>query len=357
MHLINEQLKIGYNVRAFYFRQKGTGLPNAEMNYVDGCNPYNNLDRFIFYSKELKITKVFFEKYAQYSFDLIHAHTLFVSGYIAYLIKRKENIPYIVAVRGTDINIFFKYRFFLRREGIKIMKNAEKIIFISPLQKKQVLDKYIPASMLEEISNKIVVIPNGIDELWFQNTSDCHNESITEVKAIYFGDVNRNKNLVMMIRAMDLLEKEYKAIKFTVIGKIYDKSLKKLISSRSYIEYHNEMPQSQLISYVRQSNVFIMPSKSETFGLSYVEAMSQGVPVIYTKGQGFDGYFEDGYIGKHVNPLNHHEIAAAVKFILNNYEYMRVNCINASRRFVWSEIAKQYKDIYDDIWCGKDDKN
>lgn len=40
-----------------------------------------------------------------------------------------------------------------------------------------------------------------------------------------------------------------------------------------------------------------MPSHKETFGLVYAEAMSQGLPIIYTKNQGFDGQFPDGYVG------------------------------------------------------------
>ena len=39
-----------------------------------------------------------------------------------------------------------------------------------------------------------------------------------------------------------------------------------------------------------------MPSKYETFGLVYPEAMSRGIPIVYTKNQGFDKYFEDGEI-------------------------------------------------------------
>ena len=40
-----------------------------------------------------------------------------------------------------------------------------------------------------------------------------------------------------------------------------------------------------------------MPSRYETFGLVYGEAMSQGLPIIYSKGQGVDGYFKEGTVG------------------------------------------------------------
>ena len=44
-------------------------------------------------------------------FDIIHATTLFSDGAIAYRIYKKYNIPYIIAVRNTDINTFLKYAF------------------------------------------------------------------------------------------------------------------------------------------------------------------------------------------------------------------------------------------------------
>ena len=47
-----------------------------------------------------------------------------------------------------------------------------------------------------------------------------------------------------------------------------------------------------------------MTSLGESFGLTYAEAMSQGVPVIYSKGQGFDGQFKEGVVGYHVDPLS-----------------------------------------------------
>ena len=47
-------------------------------------------------------------------------------GGMALKLKREKNIDYIVAVRSTNVNLFFKYIFYLRRIGIQIMKEAKK---------------------------------------------------------------------------------------------------------------------------------------------------------------------------------------------------------------------------------------
>ena len=124
---------------------------------------FTTLDRFFFFRKNKKILLDIEDKIRINEFDLLHAHTLFTNGYVAYKIKKKYNKKYIVAVRNTDINIFFRYFFFLRKLGIKILENSEKIIFISHAAKSEVLKKYIPNYLKKEFEKKSIVIPNGID--------------------------------------------------------------------------------------------------------------------------------------------------------------------------------------------------
>ena len=61
-----------------------------------------------------------------------------------------------------------------------------------------------------------------------------------------------------------------------------------------------------------------MPSYTESFGLVYAEAMSQKLPVIYSKGQGFDGQFEEGLVGYHVSPYDVKDIANGILKALEN---------------------------------------
>lgn len=62
-------------------------------------------------------------------YDLIHAYYLFTDGNYARIISRKYNIPYVVAVRNTDVNVFFKHMIHLRCVGIKILKDARTVFF------------------------------------------------------------------------------------------------------------------------------------------------------------------------------------------------------------------------------------
>jgi len=124
--------------------------------------------RLFFYLKQKKVFKSLLSLKPKFDYDLIHAHTLFSNGDIALRLKMKYGIPYIVAIRNTDINVFFKYFFFLRKYGLKIMENADKIIFLSPSYKKECLENYVPIEKREEMARKAVIIPNGIDKFWIE---------------------------------------------------------------------------------------------------------------------------------------------------------------------------------------------
>lgn len=119
------------------------------------------------------------------------------------------------------------------------------------------------------------------------------------------------------------------------VGKIVDKMYAEQLikNGKGFVSYKNEVSVSELIKIYGENNIFIMPSHHETFGLVYPEAMSQGMPVIYSEGEGFDGYFKNGFIGYSVDPNNTNDIARNIKFIVDNYEYISKNAINSYGKF------------------------
>ena len=87
---------------------------------------FNNIDRLLYSYKVNKILKDIKNKVDFKNIDPVHAHFLFSMGGIALKLKREKNIDYAVSVRNSDVNVFFKNIFYLRRIGIQIMKEAKK---------------------------------------------------------------------------------------------------------------------------------------------------------------------------------------------------------------------------------------
>lgn len=322
--------------------------PNSNV-YVSEC--FNKWDRLWFDYKQNKIIEDIQSKIDIGDFDCIHAYTLFTDGNCAHILSKKYNIPYVVAVRSTDVNIFFKYMIYLRYRGISIMKDASRVFFLSESYKTKVMDFYVKKDLQEFILNKTEVIPNGIDDFWLNNFlgQKERNPYDKKIKLIYAGRIDKNKNITTTQKAVDLLRLEGYNASLTVIGKIGDKRVYKKISKHKYTKVLSAMTKENLINEYRQHDVLVMPSLTESFGLVYAEAISQGLPVIYTKGQGFDGQFLDGIVGYSVNSSDFIRIASSVIKIIQKYNKFSQNCWRSFHKFNWENICKEYKKIYEDV--------
>ena len=316
---------------------------------------FNNTDRLFYAHKVNKILYDIKDKINFKNVDLVHAHFLFSMGGIALKLKRGKNIDYIVAVRNTDVNLFFKYMFHTRKVGINIMKEAKKVIFISPAYKEFVINRYVPHKLRGCIEQKSVIVPNGVNPFWLQNKyTKFEYKDKKRVNLIYVGDFSKNKNIDTSINvAKELKELGYN-VNFTIIGDggNNEYNIKKLAKiNKDIVEICDRIDdREKLLNMYRKPDIFIMPSFHETFGLVYLEAMSQGLPIIYTKGQGIDGYFKDGTVGYSVNPNDISDIVKKIEIIIHNYNEISKNCYNLVNNFSWDKIAKIYHDTYISIF-------
>lgn len=311
------------------------------------CN--SKVKRGLFFPKQ-KEALLTVKEYTDYkAFDVIHAHTLFSGGYVAWKLYMETGIPYIVAVRNTDVNVFFKYMIHLRGIGRKIMRDARGVIFISHQYKEYVLNNWFNSDIRESIEKKSIVVPNGIDEFYLKRRFSRSSFGKNPLRLIYVGEINDNKNLLTTIRAVHKLNSSGIMTRLLAVGPILEEKYKEIIASEELVEYHERCPKEQVIEYLRCADIFVMPSFHETFGLVYAEAMSQGLPIVYTKGQGFDGQFPEGEVGYHVDPNSPEDVVDAVKKILDDYVKISKRCVDLCVCFDWRDIALKYKKIYEDV--------
>jgi glycosyltransferase involved in cell wall biosynthesis len=170
---------------------------------------------------------------------------------------------------------------------------------------------------------------------------------------LYVGEFSKNKNISAIVKTIDRLREKGRDIQLVLIGQYGDnvKAIAKLVSKRNmYIKsYPKIIEKNKLMHFYRNADIFIMPSFHETFGLVYLEAMSQGLPVIYTKGQGFAGYYSDGEIGYAVNPKNLNEIIQIIELITDKYEEISKRCITEVNKFTWEAVASKYIHLYKSV--------
>lgn len=332
----------------------------AEILYESSYRVHNpvafkDLDKFFFRYKQNKIYKKLKETVSIENFDMVHAHTLFTDGNVALRIKKEYGIPYIVAVRGyTDINSFFKKRIDLRARGREILNQASRIIFLSQKNRDELLDTYIKdPQMRKSLEKKIDILPNGIDDIYFEKEHQAKELPTDQaLKFIEVGKVAKIKNQMSSMKAIHIFEQKYhRETEFNIVGKVIDSSYAREIQAKQLgtVNFHDPVPPEKLIDLLREQHIFIMPSYYETFGLVYPEAMSQGLPVIYSKDQGFDGQFQEGHVGYRVDPHDPLDIAENINKIVENYSELSQNAIQAYKKFSWDSLAEDYVAIYKSI--------
>ena len=310
---------------------------------------FKKYDRVLFDLKQWKIRKSLEAHMDVASFDALHAYTLFSDGNTAMQLSKKYNKPYVVAIRSTDVNAFFKYRPHLRRRGVKIMMGASRVFFLSESYRKQVFEKYVPEKYREELLKKTEIMPNGIDDFYFANEETGEKKLSGEIRIIQTGRVTKNKNARTTAEAVRLLNSEGYKARLTVVGPADDKEEAERIRKLENVTYLSQRPKEELVRLYREHDIFVMPSFNETFGLVYAEAMTQKLPVVYTEGQGFDGQFEEGCVGYHVKADSAECVRDAILKIVKDYERISDNCPRAARLFDWDTLVRRYSEIYREI--------
>ena len=343
-----DRLKVESTVFVPTYNPGNASITPNENVIVSNC--FRKWDRVWFYHKQKKIRNALEKSIAVGEYNLLHAYTLFTDGNCAYKLSEKYGVDYVVAIRNTDVNDFFKWRPHLIKRGIRIMQNAKAIFFLSEAYRQQVLEKYVPARYRNALAAKSYIMPNGIDDFWHKNCQKNIDKQIGDpLRLVYAGRIDANKNIATTQAAMKILAQKGCEARLTVVGKVMDESVYLQISVDSNTSCIPPKSKEELIDIYRANDIFVMPSFTESFGLVYAEAISQGLPVVYSIGQGFDRQFPEGEVGYHADPNSAQCVADAVLKIADNYTTLTDNLSVKAIRYSWDSICRQYINIYQSV--------
>jgi glycosyltransferase involved in cell wall biosynthesis len=281
--------------------------------------------------------------------DVIHAATMFSEGGTAYRLNKMYGIPYLVSIRGADVMTYARKMPHLWPIGNKILKHAAIVSCVTPSIKERLLSswKFKPARNSIEQSQ---IINNGIDAIWTENINLTTKKIGNPARILYIGRFDKNKNVLRLVEAVKLLKKKHN-VSLTLIGgkgEEHDEVVRQVQANSSYMEFLGPIyDKERLMGIVRQCDLFAMVSHSETFGLVYAECLSQGLPLLYTKGTGFDEMYPQGFVGYGVDSYSAESIKNGLGFIIDNYDMLRNNISNIEfKQYSWSYVAKKYLDYY-----------
>jgi len=201
-------------------------------------------------------------------------------------------------------------------------------------------------------SEKSIIVPNGIDLDHITKVIPSDEKS----DVIFAGRLIREKNVDVLIKAIYLTKKTFPNIKCLIIGDGVERPrLEKIVQElnvRDNVIFKGFMKDyDDLISYMKSSKVFMLPSKREGFGMVVIEANACGLPVVvldHKMNAATDLIIVEvnGFIAE----PSKKDIAEKIMKSMENKAKMESKCIEMSRKYDWNKIVDSLEKIYMDIY-------
>jgi glycosyltransferase involved in cell wall biosynthesis len=280
--------------------------------------------------------------------EIVHAHSA------------KDYLPASLACR-----IAKKPRLFLTRHVLFPMSKLQKFA-LSNVQKVIAVSEPVKESLKNIFSyEKIVVIPNGINVENWAKTDESARKSFISFHKIpqnskiiaTLGELKELKGQTEFILAAKMLAHEFPEAFFIVVGKdnslnqSFRKQLKRLVKTFNleqrflFLDWVEDTAK-----FFQVVDVFVSPSRMESFGLAILEAMASGKAIVATKTKGALEILQDNFSAKLVSIESPVELSQAIKFFLLD-EQMRKNYGENARKVAMEKFhTKQMIDKLEEIY-------
>ena len=252
-------------------------------------------------------------KIKKWNLDVIHSHTEFGVGTFARIIAKQYNIP-LVHTYHTMYEDYVHYitKGYFNNTSKKIVEyltnfycNQTATELIVPTKKTYDLfkEKY-------KYTRNVHIIPTGIEveKFYKENTDPAKLEEIRKKHGLnkgdfvilYVGRLGQEKSVDVLIEAHQELAREYKA-KLLIVGDGPDMDTYKNLVHKLKIDdnviFTGKVPWTEVTLYYQIADIFATASKSETQGLTVIEAMAASLPVVAVDDESFRNVIIDGLNG------------------------------------------------------------
>lgn len=297
--------------------------------------------------------------------DIIHTHTEFSLGIFGRIMAKELKIPIV----HTYHTIYEDYTHYLTRfkpldsrakafarTYSKVCCNTVEQVIVPTEKTKDLLMTY-------SVHKDISVIPTGIDLSKF----DKMRYPEDDVKAlrerfgirpdekimIYIGRVSQEKNIEEIVRAMPEYMKTRENVRFVIVGS--GPALEKLenlvhqMGLEKRFVFTGAQPWDIIGLYYRLGDVFVSASRSETQGLTYIEAMASGLPVIARQDKCLEDILEEGWNGYSFTDAQglYHGLDQ-VLFLDKQTDYSQ-NAVGKVQKYSTQEFAYQVEKVYQQV--------
>jgi 1,2-diacylglycerol 3-alpha-glucosyltransferase len=330
------------------FRFKGKSLP------MKGMGEY----------QVAKVTKNKVEKMCEMNFDVIHCHTEFSMGRLGRKVGRKCNIPIVHTYHTMyeDYVHFISKTFskplrFLSKKYSKSFANSSDEVVFPTIKVKLTFDRY-------GFNRPAHIVPTGIyvdrfRKINFKKDEINHLKTSLGIKSedrvlLFLGRLSVEKNIEALITQFSKLSKIDNNVKLLFVGggpdaNVFTELVDKLNIKEKVIFVGMVSPQDVGL-YYQLANIFVNFSTTETQGLTYIEALASGLPLLVKYDSNLQDVLEDGING--IKFTKDDEFVSAYKKLTSNevtFNEITTNTTKSIEKFSAKNYALSIEKIYKDL--------
>lgn len=299
---------------------------------------------------ELALSSKIVEIVKNFDIQIVHAHYAIPHAYAAYMAKQilkneRINISIITTLHGTDITIVGSHPYY--KTAVNFSINAsDAVTSVSESLKQDTLHFF-------NISKEIEVIPNFVDLQKQQNSYNCKRAMVAnadEFVITHVSNFRKVKRINDIVRVFERISRE-KPAKLLMVGDGPEREpaeflCRQLGISDRVIFLGNYLNINELLCF---SDLFLLLSEAESFGLSALEAMAMGVPVISSNAGGLSEVNKHGFSG-FLSPIGAiDDMVQNALYILNNVETLskfKEQAKIQATKFDENKIIPMYERLY-----------
>ncbi|MCF6349851.1 MAG: glycosyltransferase family 4 protein [Flavobacteriaceae bacterium] len=310
-------------------------------------NGIRTLIAYVKPSRNLIIKKIRFKKAFKallnkvVNIDIVHVNKLFPAGLIAYRLKKRKKIPYIISEHHSIYQKIYNHNISFIEKLISklIVKNAS---YVCP-----VTNDLGQAMRTFGLKGNYYNVPNVVDTTIFLPKTEVVTKGFT---LLHVSSMVKLKNIEGILRVVKKIQTKVPLFHFNLIGgnaqKFKNYAIKIGINLNA-ISFINQVPHTDLINYFQNADAFVLFSDSENLPCVILESFSCGTPVVSTNVGGISEYFPKNF-GILIKSNNEDELLRAILKIQTDFKKEKSKKMhkyvveNFSKKYICCEFTNLY---------------
>lgn len=294
---------------------------------------------YAFFANKI-IKRILLEK----NIDLFHVHGTLPDDHAVAILSKKYNIPFVATVHGASVYaVIKKKKHFDRSMNSKLQ--ASGIICVSSILRNK-MEEFLDGNM------KLFTIYNGYRKSSGISKIKNHDDFVI----LFVGTMYEQKGIRYLIDAFAKMYHKYSNVRLIIVGSgsLEDEMmlLVENLKIQNKVEFKGTLIHEKVLEEYSKSDVFVLPSWNEGFGVVYLEAMAQKIPIIGSKGFGISDIITDNINGFLVEPKNSLAIFEKLEILIENID-LRNELGNRGfetvKGLTWKKNATENIEVYKSI--------